>query len=181
MNRKEILIESATELFGENGYPETSTAMIGKHAKVSEALIFKHFQTKEGLLKAVLKAGFANIIISNKGMINENDPLAIIFKVLALPSLLVRQQPVFWKMQSRMLTNQEAAKEAQRNFIKPIYKILINAFTQLGYKEPENETKLLLMMVESLWKGMVNDDGFDCDTMTRLIQNKYSKEQEQKK
>ncbi len=164
------------ELFGDNGYPNTSTAMIAKHAKVSEALIFKHFHTKEGLLRAVLKTGYSEVILSNKGMLNEKDPLALVFKVLELPSHLVNKHPIFWKMQARMM-NQPAAKEAHANFMQPVHKLLVEAFDEIGYPKPIMETELLLLIVDALWKQLVKDPDFDCDTMITFVQQKYSQEQ----
>jgi AcrR family transcriptional regulator len=170
--RKEILIQSATKLFGTHGYPKTTTAMIALDAKVSEALIFKHFHSKEGLLKAVLKSGFTTVILGNKGMLDERNPSALIQKVLELPIQLVSRQPEFWRMQARM-SNNIAAQEAQKNFMQPIHKILVSAFAELGYTEPVHETNLLLMVVDSLWKNMVRAEPLDSKGMIKFLQKKY--------
>lgn len=52
-SRDEIL-QAATTLFAKRGFHETSMAEVAREAKVSKALIFWHFKTKEELFFAVL-------------------------------------------------------------------------------------------------------------------------------
>jgi AcrR family transcriptional regulator len=52
-SRDEIL-KAATTLFATHGFHETSMAEVAREAKVSKALIFWHFKTKEELFFAVL-------------------------------------------------------------------------------------------------------------------------------
>jgi AcrR family transcriptional regulator len=52
--RKASIIRSAAALFGEKGFSGTKTREIAARAGVSEALIFKHFPSKEDLYAAIL-------------------------------------------------------------------------------------------------------------------------------
>src|SRR3984885_2526583 len=52
-SRDEIL-KAAMQLFAGRGFHETSMAEVAREAKVSKALIFWHFKTKEELFLAVL-------------------------------------------------------------------------------------------------------------------------------
>lgn len=52
--RKASIIRSAATLFGEKGFSGTKTREIAARAGVSEALIFKHFPSKEDLYAAIL-------------------------------------------------------------------------------------------------------------------------------
>lgn len=47
--RRRSIIHAATRLFAENGYHATSIRRIAREAEVSEALIYKHFASKEEL------------------------------------------------------------------------------------------------------------------------------------
>jgi AcrR family transcriptional regulator len=53
-DRRKQLLEIAMKLFSERGFDGTSTREIAQAAGVNEALIFRHFRTKEGLFWAVL-------------------------------------------------------------------------------------------------------------------------------
>ena len=52
--RKATIIRSAASLFAEKGFSGTKTREIAARAGVSEALIFKHFPSKEDLYAAIL-------------------------------------------------------------------------------------------------------------------------------
>jgi len=53
--RRNQLIQTALELFSQQGYEGTTTRQIADHAGVTEAIIYRHFPTKEELYWAVLE------------------------------------------------------------------------------------------------------------------------------
>ncbi len=53
-SRRDQLIQVAVDLFSRNGYVGTTTKSIAAEAGVSEAIIFRHFSTKEDLYAAIL-------------------------------------------------------------------------------------------------------------------------------
>jgi len=55
-DRKRQILSVATGLFSRQGYAGTTTRQIAQEADVNEALIFRHFPTKEELYWAVLEA-----------------------------------------------------------------------------------------------------------------------------
>ena len=48
------IIEAAIEIFSEKGFAATSTSEIAKKAGVAEGTIFRHYQTKKGLLMSIV-------------------------------------------------------------------------------------------------------------------------------
>lgn len=53
--RRAKIIETARQLFSEKGFHGTTTRALADEAGVSEALIFKHFPSKEAIYKAMLE------------------------------------------------------------------------------------------------------------------------------
>src|SRR5437868_4314819 len=53
--RRQHLISTALELFASQGYEGTTTREIGQRSGVTEAIIFRHFPTKEDLYWAVIE------------------------------------------------------------------------------------------------------------------------------
>lgn len=51
--RKDRIIEAATHIFAQKGFQDATISEIAQEAQVSEATIYDHFQTKEGLLFAI--------------------------------------------------------------------------------------------------------------------------------
>jgi AcrR family transcriptional regulator len=69
------ILDSATLLFGEQGFARTKTDEIADHAGYSQAAIFFHFKTKAGLLEACLKEALARakanlVLAENSGTID---------------------------------------------------------------------------------------------------------------
>ena len=54
--RKQSLLQSALELFSTQGFDGTTTRAIAEKDGVTEAMLFRHFRSKDTLLEAVLEA-----------------------------------------------------------------------------------------------------------------------------
>lgn len=172
MDRKQKISEVALNLFAHKGYRSTTTQLISQEAGVSEALIFKHFGSKEQLLTYIIKNGYKRIIEQNRGMMQEKDPREFIFKIIELPYKLVTDEPDFWQLQSRLMFMDISGKQ-HADFIKPVYALLVKAFRELEYKKPEKETELLLLLVDALWKLKITEPE-KIKEMQVFIKSKYT-------
>ena len=54
-DRRSLILAAAMELFGERGFHDVRTRELAERAGVSEALLFRHFPTKEALIHAILE------------------------------------------------------------------------------------------------------------------------------
>ena len=59
---KQRIINAAVKLISVNGFNATSTASIAKEAQISEAIIFRYFESKQNLLKEIVKHALDQII-----------------------------------------------------------------------------------------------------------------------
>ncbi|WP_298900293.1 TetR/AcrR family transcriptional regulator [uncultured Psychroserpens sp.] len=74
MDKKQQLITVATQLFVERGFENTPVSLICDTAKVSKGLVFHHFKSKDGLLRAIFEETTKKVAdISSIDNINE-DP-----------------------------------------------------------------------------------------------------------
>ncbi len=55
--KRRLIIDTALELFANEGYSHTSIAQIAKKAGISKGLLYNYFTSKEDLLMAVLQGG----------------------------------------------------------------------------------------------------------------------------
>jgi AcrR family transcriptional regulator len=172
ITRRQHIANVALQLFGEKGFANTSTQAVAKAAGVSEALIFKHFGSKDQLLDFIIKSGYQRIIEHNRGGMLETDPLAFIHSVIDLPYKMVQEEPYFWKLQYR-LADYETARQQHERFMRPVPTRLQTAFAQLGYPDPEKETQLLLLLIEALWKIEANKTDEHVRDMLDFIKRKY--------
>lgn len=76
-DRREQLIGAATRLFSEQGFDATSTRAIAEEAGVNEALIFRHFPSKEDLYAEVVgnQAGVADRMRELRASLEGNPDL----------------------------------------------------------------------------------------------------------
>ncbi|MBF9254248.1 helix-turn-helix transcriptional regulator [Pontibacter sp. 172403-2] len=171
--KKDIILEAALNLFAENGYTATPTSLIAKKAGVSEGLIFKHYISKENLLDIVVKTGYRRVMETSKGLVLEDDPQKLIANVLDMPLILVEEDRAFWRMQFK-LANEEIAQKHHMRYAQSIMKNLVEAFTKLGYQEPELEAEFLLLTVEGLWRLFsMEGDKDKFIKLLSLIKSKY--------
>ncbi|MGJ8529612.1 TetR/AcrR family transcriptional regulator [Maritalea sp.] len=52
--KRDLLIEAAIDLFGRQGFWNTSTASVAKHAGVATGTLFNHFKSKEDLISQIM-------------------------------------------------------------------------------------------------------------------------------
>lgn len=173
MNRKTNIATAAELLFAGKGYEQTSTQQIAKEAGVSEALIFKHYGSKDKLLETIIKSGYRRIVEHSRGMLQYDDqPLEFIHSLLDLPAKLVKDEPQFWSMQYRLIDLPVSMNEHKR-FLQPVDKLILKAFKKLGYAHPETETNLLLLLIDALWKREITDGPGSTIAMSDLMKQKY--------
>jgi len=172
--KKEVILETALELFAERGYEATPTSLIAKEAGVSEGLIFKHYHNKVNLLEEVVKAGYRRITDKSRGSVAEDDPIKLIGNVLDMPLKLVEDERNFWRMQFRLIDDQISQKHHSR-YTQSVRLKLTEAFKKLGYKEPEMESEILMLMVEALWRVFLSNRDKDYfRKMVDLVKSKYT-------
>lgn len=57
--RRTQIVEIARRLFAESGYRSTTTRQLARAAGVSDALMYRHFESKDDVLRAVVDRGLA--------------------------------------------------------------------------------------------------------------------------
>jgi len=172
MSRKEKILKTALSLFADKGYTDVSTKEISLAAGVSEALIFRHFGSKEALLAHIIKSGYGRVLMHHRGMLSYPNARAFLRNMIQLPHKLIAEEPMFWKLQER-LSHNPFSRQQHEQFIKPVQAILLRAFTELGYENPELETRFLLLLIDMLWKREASGDLADGRELTALIEQKY--------
>lgn len=73
MTKREIILQTAMNLFIEKGIQGTSTASIAKAASVATGTLFHHFKTKEELVTELYNLIFDSLIEYHKLYFKENE------------------------------------------------------------------------------------------------------------
>lgn len=170
--RKENILKAALELFAQEGYKSTSTSKVAKRAGVSEGLIFRHFENKEGLLEAIVQKGEEKAKVLFADIVMETNPKEVIRKTLELAHKIIENNSnaEFWKLQYKIKWELELYGEHK---MEPLEIALTNAFKNLGHVQPELEARYLLVNLDGLATRYFLQKNFDLDSMINFMRNKY--------
>lgn len=146
-DKQKNILKAALILFAEQGYAATSTSKVAKEAGVSEGLIFRHFENKEGLLNAIMELAKASAMREYAPIISTTDPKAIIRGVLEMPFNIGQDQYLLWKL-IYALKWQTATYD--HSMSAPIRTALIRAFRELRYDDPVAESETVLLLIDGI-------------------------------
>jgi AcrR family transcriptional regulator len=117
------------------GVAAVSTARIAKEARVSEALIFRHFGNKQQLVDAVVKAGLSAKSSIINGALHSPDPVSLVRAILAIPADITDNFDLFlpWVAQVR------AVRELGLGIFSDSFvrERLVWAVSEIGHGRPE--------------------------------------------
>jgi AcrR family transcriptional regulator len=169
--KQEKIIEAALELFSKNGFHATSTSKVAKHAGVSEGLIFRHFENKNGLLTAIAKMAEEKMGSVFYSVITESDPKKQIRLFLEMPFEIKEEDKEFWRLQFKLKWE---LNTHSKDKMKPITDALTIALQKLGYKSPEMEAHFLLFFVEGISTSILRKSmRLDQKEVLSFLINKY--------
>jgi len=170
--KQENIVNAAMELFAQEGFKSTSTSKVAKKAGVSEGLIFRHFKNKDGLLEAIMQEGENRAIELFANIISEQDLKEVLRKTIQMGLNIEKDEKAceFWKLQFKIKWEMEIYHEHK---IEALQNKLIEAFTDLRYKNPEQEATLLLITIDGMAARFFLQKDFDLKTTTEFLMNKY--------
>lgn len=133
--KQQQILSSAQKLFALEGVAAVSTARIANEAGVSEALIFRHFGSKQQLVEAVVKAGLtAKSSIINRAL-HGPDPLSLVRAVLSIPTEVADNYDRFLPWVAHLRAVWESGTEiSSDSFVR---ERLVWAVLEIGHGRPE--------------------------------------------
>jgi AcrR family transcriptional regulator len=169
--KQENILKAGLELFAAEGFHATSTSKVAKKAGVSEALIFRHFESKEGLLKAILQEGNQKAQALFSEIIAQPDPREQIRKILTLPFEIDPKDYEMWRLIYALKWQTQQYQAAE---MEPLRQTLVNSFTHLNYENPAAEAEIILMFMDGAATALLlHEPPYKYDILKALI-DKYN-------
>ncbi len=176
-NKKELILNTALEVFAQYGYHASSIAMITKKAGISKGLIYTYFKSKEELLTRIIFSGiqeFMEVFDPNKdGFLTEDEFDFFINSIFKKVKLNIN----FWKLYYSLLLQKEVLeieKDKLNELFEPYFKTLIDYYERHGCKNPYAEAMLLSVTIDGAAMAYVNEpDMFPIDSVKELIIEKF--------
>lgn len=167
--KQENILKAALELFARHGYAATSTSKVAKAAGVSEGLIFRHFESKEGLLNAIMEQAQESATKEFSVVLQESDPKAVIKGVLEMP-LRMEGRLHAWKLIYSLKWQTEKYDTSGTTVIK---NALIEAFTKLGYADPGAESDAIMIQLDGIASAVLLRKSDNIEGVLRVLLEKY--------
>lgn len=172
--KQKTILEIALKLFAKEGFHATSTSKIAKVAGVSEGLIFRHFTNKDGLLKAILEQGEDEMNTLFSPLFECTDPKELLAKIIEIPFRVSADQHNFWRLIYTLKWQERAYNQIS---IEPLMALAKEAFTRLGYADPDAEIVLLEMILDgAATVVLLKNEPFETEATLRALKSKYELE-----
>ena len=134
VNRRHQLLEAALEVFSRKGFEGTTTKEVASHAGVTEAIIFRHFPTKQALYNAVLdyraqSPEFLEWLDRFKACMERNDDEELLRSLARAILKDYREQPGFERvLLFAALEGHELGLAHNRQLVAPVYEMFRDYF-----------------------------------------------------
>jgi AcrR family transcriptional regulator len=154
VEKRKIILDTAMELFANEGYHATSISKIAKTANISKGLMYNYFTSKEALLKAILVEATEKVWDhfdpNHDGVLTFDEFIYYIQKSIQT----VKENTNYWKLYSTLMMQSNVFEIINDDF-KPITdnysKLLLAFFKSCGLTDPEGE----LLLFSSAIKGAI--------------------------
>ncbi len=150
--KKQLIMNTALELFAENGFHATSISQIARTAKISKGLTYNYFESKNDILEEIMEQGFNeiydNLDINHDGVLTEDEFIYFIRQNFRL----LRENMHYWKLFFSLLLQPKVSVKFAKNYEEkagPIFRMFYEFIRKNGSKNPEQD----LMAVSSMMEG----------------------------
>ena len=169
-DKQKRILEAALRLFAQEGYNATSTAKVAKAAGVSEGLIFRHFESKEGLLNAILAQGQEMAKQAYAQVVLAGDAKETIRKALELPFSIAKSDYEMWRLVYALKWQTNRYDATSYDSVRLVLK---HAFEQLGYADPAAEAELISIYLGAATAMLLHEPANQAAILT-AIKEKYN-------
>jgi len=173
LQKKELIMGVALELFAEKGYHATSISQIAQKANISKGLTYNYFNSKTELLNELINHGFnvifENLDINHDGILTEEEFIFFVKQNFRL----LRENLQHWKLFFSLLLQPEIAETFTKEYnqrMQPMFKLFLDFILSEGSKDPEGDLMAISAMLEGAFLYCVAaPDVFPMDIMENKI------------
>ena len=171
--KKELILETALELFAENGFHATSINQIAKKAGISKGLTYNYFESKNDILTEIVDNGFHEIHdlfdLNADGILTEEEFIFFIEKTFDIIKNNLRHWKLFFSLMLQPIVSDnfmEKYTEAGKSMLKMMHDFL----EKKGCKDPQGDMLIINSMLEGAFiYAIVAPEMFPIDKMKKKI------------
>ncbi len=176
--KRTLIMEAAIEVFAEKTFQGASVSLIAKKAGISKGLLYNYFESKEALLKEIVKNA-SNLVYqyfdpNHDGILTKEE----FFFFLKKNIQVVKENVNYWKLYSALVLQPDVMKLIEHDFdeVTANYgKLVYNLFTKCGVKDVKGELLLLTAVMKgALIQYISMPDKYPIDAFEKKIIEYYT-------
>lgn len=143
--KEELILITALDLFSHNGYHNTSVSTIAKKAGISKGLMYSYFDSKEQLLKKLMRDGMTKMldlyVVDENGEVGKKEFAQIIKGTF----LALKKDTEFWKLYFSLMFQPDVMGMVMEEFGEDQFSLINKVqgyFENEGYEDPAGETMM---------------------------------------
>lgn len=169
--KQQKILAVALELFAKEGYNAVPTKVIAEQADVSEALIFRHFKSKQGLLDALYQQCGERAQLVKNSVLEATEPKECLRRAINWVFTIDEEEYDYWRLQYKLKWEDSFYDP---NKMKDVIDKVTWAFEQLGYEQAAFEAQLLEKTLDSVMISMLRDGKRAHIHLREFLLKKYS-------
>ena len=172
-----LIMQTALELFANEGYYPVSISMIAQKAGISKGLIYNYFESKEELILAIIGDGINKLTKSldpnRDGFLTADE-----FEFFINENFRILQEyRDYWKLYFSTMMQPAVFKLVTDKFsgLLPSLKVVVeDFFRRKGIPDPQAEASYFYAMLDGIFINYIMDpDGFPLEKIKLLIIERF--------
>ncbi len=179
--KRGLILETALELFADEGFHSTSISKIAKLAGISKGLMYNYFRSKEELLKEIVMSGIKDLTRTfdpnRDGILTTEELEYFINQTFEI----LKSNTKYWKLYFAIILQPSVLRMLEPDFLKiigPIFQMLEEYFRRKGYENPDIESKLFGAILDGLsFHYVIDPENFPLEKIKGTLIDRYIKKQ----
>lgn len=176
---KTLIMETALELFSNQGFHSTSIQKIAKEAGIAIGLVYNYFKSKEELLDAIIQNGIQEFVHTLHSQVQSSDVLTKenFSKMLTVYFGMIKSRIKIWRLFIKIGLEPGVAQVSHKHigeFSQHMNVISMRYFEGQGFDDPKAKAAVLNAMLHGAFLSYIlhgDEDSFEL--MKREIIEKF--------
>lgn len=177
VNKKALIMNTALELFANEGYHPSSISKIAKRAGISKGLLYNYFESKEDLLVQIMTVGLEEMFSvfdpNNDGVLSEEEIINFISEIFKM----LKENHHYWKLYYAVFLQPKVHKLLASEYEKVLMKfmkMLVDYYKSHGLKNPEQEAMIFGALMDGIaFNYIMNPDFFPIESLIETVKEKF--------
>ena len=175
--RKKEILDTALELFANEGFYATSISKIAAKAGISKGLLYNYFDSKEDLIKTIIFNGIDHLtkfVDPNKdGLLTRQELKYFIEEMFSA----LRKEPYYWKLYFTLFIQPHVLALVEKRLWVMVHSymmMLSEYFTRTGSEDPETEAIFFGVLLDGIgFQFMVDPERFPLEKVKNKLLKMY--------